>query len=81
MGMETLQSAARAAGYAMAASEDGDNEPAPRAHEPKDWRPAEALLLPQARPSGAEPPQPGKLADTMRVVLGFFGRRAPASPA
>jgi hypothetical protein len=76
MGIETLQSAARAAGYAMAASEDGENEPALRAPEPKDWRPAEALLLP-----GAEPPQPGKLADTMRAVLGFFGRRAPASPA
>ena len=76
MGMETLQSAARAAGYAMAASEDGDNGAAPLAPEPKDWRPAEALLLPLP-----EPPQPGKLADTMRVVLGFFGRRAPASPA
>jgi hypothetical protein len=76
MGIETLQSAARAAGYAMAATEDGDNEATPRAHEPKDWRPAEALLLPRA-----EPPQPGKFADTMRAVLGFLGRRAPASPA
>jgi hypothetical protein len=75
--METLQNAARAAGYAMAASEDGDNEPVLRAPEPRDWRPAEALLLPRAEP----PHQPGKLADTMRVVMGFFGRRAPASPA
>jgi hypothetical protein len=75
--METLHSAARAAGYAMAASEDGDNEPELRAPELREWRPAEALLLPLADP----PHQSGRLADTLRVVLSFFGRRAPASPA
>ena len=76
MGMETLQSAARAAGFAMATSEDCEEERSPREVERTQWRPTEAVLLPLA-----EPQQPGKFADAMKAVLGFFGRGAPASPA
>jgi hypothetical protein len=75
MGIETLQSAARAAGFAMAASEDGEEEQASRFVERTEWQPTQALLLPLA-----EPVQPGKL-EALKALLSFFGRRAPASPA
>jgi hypothetical protein len=74
MGIETLQSAARAAGFAMAA-EDGDGECAPHVVEHPEWQPTQALLLPLA-----EPHQPGKL-EALRGLFSYFGRRAPASPA
>ena len=75
MGMETLHSAARAAGFAMATAEDGEEEKAPRIVERTEWQPTQALLLPVG-----EPQQPGKL-ETLKALLPLFGRRAPASPA
>lgn len=75
MGMETLNNAARAAGFAMASSDElyADAKPEVNA-EATQWRPGEAILL-------APPARPHKAGDWFRSVLGFFGRRAPASPA
>jgi hypothetical protein len=75
MGIETLQSAARAAGFAMAASDEGEEEQTSGSLERKEWQPTQALLLPLA-----EPHQPGKL-EALKALLTYFGRRAPASPA
>ena len=61
MGMETLNSAARAAGFAMAASDE------PYAQ----WRPGEAILL-HAYPTQRKPGS----GDWLKGVLGLFGRRA-----
>jgi hypothetical protein len=76
MGMEALNNAARAAGFAMAACDEPHQE---IRVEPKpveaQWRPAEAVLLHE--PAGAGP----RMGDWMRSLLGLFGRRAPASSA
>jgi hypothetical protein len=71
--MEALNSAARAAGFAMAASEE------PYAEVKVEARPAE-------RPGEAVPrPEPVQVAprvgDWVRSMFGLFGRRAPASSA
>jgi hypothetical protein len=76
MGMETLQSAARAAGFAMAPSDEADQQAETGAVERSQWRPAEAMLVPSP---GQQ--QPGKAADLLRGLFSYFGRRAPASPA
>jgi len=69
MGMEALNSAARAAGFAMAASEE------PYAEVKVEARPAE-------RPGEAMPrPEPARVGDWVRSMFGLFGRRAPASSA
>jgi hypothetical protein len=70
MGMETLNSAAHAAGFAMAASDEPYDDPKPEAKvEQNDWRPADAVLL---TPATIE-------RHWFRAMLGYFGRRA--SPA
>ena len=52
MGIETLNSAARAAGFAMAADEIADEGKSEATQDSKAWRPGEAILLKQAE---AEP--------------------------
>ena len=48
MGMETLNNAARAAGYAMATSDDLLNDSKPEARpEIEAWRPGEAIMASQ----------------------------------
>jgi len=75
MGMETLNNAARAAGFAMAAAEEPLEDVRTEAKtEAAPWRPGEAVLT-------HEPPKSGRIGDWTRTVLGLFGRRAPASPA
>lgn len=70
MGIETLNSAARAAGFAMAASDEPYEEPkAEPKIEQEGWRPAEAVML---SPATIE-------RHWFRTMLGFLGRRA--SPA
>lgn len=75
MGMETLNSAVHAAGFAMAASDEpheaSRSVPAP---EVAPWRPGEAVLT-----RGTT--QPGRFPEWARSLFGMFGRRAPASPA
>jgi hypothetical protein len=74
--METLNSAARAAGFAMAASDEPFEDVRAEAKPAETpWRPGEAVLLHAPARSG---PRAG---DWFRNVLGLFGRRAPASPA
>lgn len=78
MGMESLNSAARAAGFAMAASDDPHDEiRAEGKADETQWRPGEAVLL-HGPPRSRRRPRVG---DWVRSVLGLFGRRAPASPA
>ncbi|MBO0763038.1 MAG: hypothetical protein J2P50_00350 [Hyphomicrobiaceae bacterium] len=74
MGIETLNSAAWAAGFAMAASEDAFDD-AVRVKEEAadtDWRPREAVLV-----------RPVEKSDRLKALFGFFhfSRRAPVSPA
>lgn len=72
MGMETLNSAARAAGFAMAASDEphADIKPEVKVADAQ-WRPGEAIL----RHADAAH-RPG--ADWFKGVLSLLGRRAPA---
>jgi hypothetical protein len=75
MSMETLNTAARAAGFAMApsddSSQDGKIETKPEA---ETWR-SEAILLPQ----GAQKAAPkASAADWFKSLFGLSGRRAPA---
>ena len=75
MGMETLNSAARAAGFAMAASDEPyEDVKAEVKVVEAQWRPGEAILL-QADPTQRKPGS----GDWIKGVLGLFGRRA--SPA
>jgi len=85
MGIEKLNSAAWAAGFAMAACEDAYEDEASsaaassaaalsaaaRAADSR-WRPGTAVMLREPRLDRA---------DWVRAVLGLFGRRAPVSPA
>jgi hypothetical protein len=76
MGIEALNSAARAAGFAMAASDEpyAEVKVEARAAEPQ-WRSGEALLRREViRPA----PRAG---DWVRSLLGLFGRRVPAPSA
>jgi hypothetical protein len=78
--MEELNSAARAAGFAMAASEE------PYAEVKVEARPAETQLRPGEAVARSEPARVGprvgpRVGDWVRGMLGLFGRRAPASSA
>ena len=73
MGMETLNNAARAAGFAMATSDELLNDSKVEAKpESTAWRPGEAIM-----------PTPGKTASTVTDwvkgrLYSVFGRGAPA---
>jgi hypothetical protein len=78
MGIETLNSAARAAGFAMAASDEPYEEIGADAKAVEtQWRPGEAVLLDGPPKFGRRP----GIVDWVKGALGLFGRRAPASPA
>jgi hypothetical protein len=72
--METLNTAARAAGFAMATSDEGSQESKAEAKlEAEAWRSSEAIALPQdpaARKASA--------TDWFKSLFGLFGRGAPA---
>jgi hypothetical protein len=74
MGIEQLNSAAWAAGFAMATAEDDyDDGCVPAARRPAtQWTPGEAVMVRQGDV---------ERADWVRALLGFFARRAPVSPA
>lgn len=77
MGMETLNSAARAAGFAMAASDEPYEEVKTEVKlETTGWRPSEAVTLAKTGPV-----RPNKSGEWFRTMLSLLGRRAPASPA
>jgi hypothetical protein len=74
MGIEQLNSAAWAAGFAMAASEE-DFEDGCVVVEPVEaqWTPSRAVVV--------RGPAPEDRTDWLRALLSLFGRRAPVSAA
>ena len=78
MGMETLNSAARAAGYAMATSDELlDNSKAEARTENEAWRPGEAIMPSQAAPASGNILH--AVTDWVKGrVFSVFGRGAPA---
>ena len=74
MSIENLNTAVRAAGFAMAPSDDAA-EQLTRQPESEPWRPGEAILLSQDEPAEKAAPTIG---DRLKGVLGIFGRSAPA---
>ncbi len=78
MGMETLNNAAHAAGFAMVGSDDLFDEPKVEAKlEEKSWRPGEAVLL-HAPPKEGQAKPHASMTEWIRGMLGVSGRRAPA---
>lgn len=75
MGMETLNSAARAAGFAMAASDEPLNQSgAEFKPDTQTLRPGEAVVL----QSAATPKSAASMTDWVKSLFGLFGRGAPA---
>jgi hypothetical protein len=84
MGIETLYSAAYAAGFAMAAPEESYDdiraEPRLGMSVEAQWQPSRAVLARKMPGDGAgpRPPRTGWSADWLGLVLGLLGRRPPA---
>jgi hypothetical protein len=73
MGNEQLNSAARAAGFAMAASEDEYQDGCVTVLPAEaQWTPGTVVMVRERR---------SERADWMRALLALLGRRAPVSPA
>lgn len=78
MSMETLNTAARAAGFAMATSDEGAQESKAEAKpETETWRSGEAILLHQEAQHDTPKPAP-TATDWLKSLFGVFGRGAPA---
>jgi hypothetical protein len=78
MGIEALNNAARAAGFAMAAPDDTPDEEV--AHKPvleTSWRPMQPVGL-LAAPSPVQVARPSQVSEWVRSMLGVTGRGAPA---
>ncbi|KAB2912413.1 MAG: hypothetical protein F9K29_19290 [Hyphomicrobiaceae bacterium] len=78
MGMETLNNAARAAGFAMAGSDDQFDERKVEAKpEERGWRPGEAVLL-HAPPKKDQAKAHTSMTEWIKGMFGVSGRGAPA---
>jgi hypothetical protein len=78
MGIETLNTAARAAGFAMASDEVApDVSVEAKPETPEGWRPDRAAMLDPEREIASRAEQPSN-ADWLKSLLGVFGRGAPA---
>ena len=75
MSMETLNTAARAAGFAMASDEGLQESKVEAKPEAEAWRSSEAALLLQG-PQEAAPK--ASATDWLKSLFGLSGRRAPA---
>ena len=78
MGIEALNAAARAAGFAMAAPDDTPEEEV--AHKPAPapaWRPGTAVAVVRA-PAAVDIGRPSQVSDWLRTMFGASGRGAPA---
>jgi predicted pyridoxine 5'-phosphate oxidase superfamily flavin-nucleotide-binding protein len=76
MSIENLNTAVRAAGFAMATSDETTDEAkADRQLQVEAWRPGEAIVLADDETAGKVAPSIG---DRLKGVLGLFGRSAPA---
>jgi hypothetical protein len=76
MSIENLNTAVRAAGFAMAPSDESDETKSAKQVQSEAWRPGEAIVLShddvetvKAAPS---------IADRLKGVFGLLGRGAPA---
>jgi hypothetical protein len=79
MSIENLNTAVRAAGFAMATSDEPSDEGnAGKRLESEAWRPGEAILLTQDEVALSAQGKPATFAGRLRGVLGLFGRSAPA---
>lgn len=77
MGMETLKSAERAAGFAMASADDLSAESKSQsAPETGTWRPSEAIVL--REPQVIAPKAASSVGDWVKSLFGTSGRGAPA---
>ncbi len=73
MSMETLNTAARAAGFAMATSDEGSQESKVEAKlEAEAWRSGEAIKDPQ------DTTRKASAVDWFKSLFGLLGRGAPA---
>jgi hypothetical protein len=76
MSMENLNSAVRAAGFAMAVSDEPADAGKPDEQlESEAWRSGEAVLLSQDETATKAAPS---IADRLKGVFGLLGRGAPA---
>lgn len=79
MGIEALNNAARAAGFAMAAPDDTPEEEVARKPAlDTSWRAAAPVGLLAPPPSPVHMVRPSPLTDWFRGMLGATGRGAPA---
>jgi hypothetical protein len=78
MSIENLNTAVRAAGFAMATSDEPAHESKPDKLllQNEAWRPGEAILLSQDDIDVAKAAP--TIADRLKGVLGLLGRGAPA---
>jgi hypothetical protein len=77
MGIEALNNAARAAGFAMAAPDDtSDEEVVRKPAVDTSWRPSTAVSL--LGPPAPQVARPSQVSDWFKAVLGATGRGAPA---
>lgn len=77
MGIEALNNAARAAGFAMAAPDDTPDEEVVRKPALEtSWRPAQPVGL--LAPPSVQVARPSQVTDWFRSMLGVSGRGAPA---
>jgi len=76
MSIETLNTAVRAAGFAMATSDEPADDGKPVLPQGEAWRPGEAVLLTlDETVAGKASPT---IAERLKGVLGLLGRGAPA---
>jgi hypothetical protein len=75
MSIENLNTAVRAAGFAMAPSDESDETKSVKQLQSEAWRPGEAIVL--SRDEGAVKAAP-TIADRLKGVFGLLGRGAPA---
>src|SRR5262245_30936463 len=78
MSIETLNTAVRAAGFAMATSDEPAGDPRPdKLMQSEAWRPGEAVLLSADEEAAVAKATP-TIAERLKGVLGLRGRGAPA---
>lgn len=71
MGIERLNNAAWAAGFAMATPEEDDFEVAVSEAPDMQWRPGQAVMVRE---------EPVERLEWLKAFLGLLGRRVPVSP-
>jgi hypothetical protein len=75
MSIENLNSAVRAAGFAMATTDEPAEQSAKPLESDETWRPGEAMLLSQDEVAAKAAPT---ITDRLKGVFGLLGRSAPA---